>query len=111
WSVQQVDGLLTRVSRTCNVFRAPGKRQSEIPFVSHQEGFTPRGSTLQDAHIRIGGDRGILNIRLNDPRTICVCVDEIVNAAVVRERSGEVMIGRLPEVATRFEGQLTGFAQ
>src|SRR4029077_14256556 len=96
WAVQQIDGSVCGTPRARDIFPANREREAVFEGVTRQHRPTGRRCTLRHADLRVCGHVGVLKVGLEDPMTLCVCVDDVVNLAVVLYGRGVSLIGGLP---------------
>lgn len=104
----QVDSVLSRAPCARDVLPAPGEREAATERATQQYRTTVSRRSLRDPNLQVGRYVGVLPIGLDDPGPFRVGVNHVVNTAVVLHWCGCGLIGCLPIVSTRNEGQAMG---
>ena len=83
-TVHQIDEIgIILAARARDIFPAHRQREPMPEGVIHQDRAARGVRSLGDADARVGGNVGVLEVRLNDPGAFVIGVDDIVKARVV----------------------------
>src|ERR1035441_5611205 len=104
----QIDSLIGDAARAGDVLKTERKREAVLERTTHQYRTAVGRCALDDADLQVRRHIGILPVRLDNPGSLGVGVNDIVNAAVVLHRRGIGLEGGFAIVPAPYERKAMG---